>query len=102
MYAMTTAADLLGVTPSALEAALARGETVLSLTRACGLDPHWMVEAVVDSEAADLTALATIAGFGPDDVELFGRELRAYLVAFVADGEDAADRLYDQRVLQAA
>ncbi|TDE10139.1 hypothetical protein [Jiangella asiatica] len=100
MYAMTTAAELLGVTPKALAAALARGETVLSLTKARGLDTDRMVEAVVDSESADVAALATIAGFAPDDVELFSRELRAYLVAFVTDGEDVADRLFDEQVLQ--
>lgn len=101
MYAMTTAAEILGVTPAALEAALARDETILSLTRACGLDPKRMTEAIVDAETADVEALATIAGFGADDVAGFVGEMRSYLVSFVTDGEHVADRLFD-RTLAAA
>lgn len=102
MYAIPTAAQFLGVTPTALEAALDRGETLRSLTIACGLDPDRMTEAVVDAETADVVALARIAGFGPDAVAEFTRELRAYLVAYVRDGEQAADRLFETRVLQPA
>lgn len=100
MYAIPTAAHILGVTPTALEAALERGETIRSITIACGIDPERMTDAVVDAETADVVALARIAGFGPDAVAEFVRELRAYLVAFVRDGERVADRLFETRTLQ--
>ncbi|MBB5787081.1 hypothetical protein [Jiangella mangrovi] len=100
MYAIPTAAQILGVTPAALEAALERGETIRTLALACGLDPDLMTEAIVDAETADVIALASIAGFGPADVAEFARELRTYLVAFVHDGERVADRLYETSTLQ--
>ncbi|TDC56680.1 hypothetical protein E1212_01555 [Jiangella ureilytica] len=99
MYAIPTAAHILGVTPAALEAALQRGETIRTLALACGLDPDLMTEAIVDAETADVVALASIAGFGQDDVAEFTRELRAYLVAFVDEGEPVADRLYETATL---
>jgi hypothetical protein len=102
MYAIPTAAQMLGVTPTALEAALERGETIASLALACGLDPESMTETIIDAETADVVALASIAGFGPDAVAEFARELRTYLVAFVRDGERVADRLFEPRTLQAA
>ncbi|SEF15203.1 hypothetical protein [Jiangella alba] len=102
MYAIPTAAHLLGVTPAALEAALERGETIRSLTIACGQDPERMTDAVIDAETADVVALAGIAGFGPDAVAEFVRELRDYLVAFVRDGQRVADRLFETRTLQPA
>ncbi|WP_157987492.1 hypothetical protein [Jiangella endophytica] len=102
MYAIPTAAQILGVTPTALEAALERGETIRSLAIACGQDPDRMTEAVIDAETADVVALAGIAGFGPDAVAEFVRELRSYLVAFVRDGERVADQLYETRTLQPA
>ncbi|WP_157574935.1 hypothetical protein [Jiangella muralis] len=102
MYAIPTAAHILGVTPAALAAALERGETIRSLTIACGHDPERMTQAVVDAETADVVALAGIAGFGPDAVAEFVGELRAYLVAFVRDGQRVADRLFETRTLQAA
>jgi hypothetical protein len=102
MYAIPTAAHILGVTPAALEAALDRGETIRSLALACGLDPDLMTEAIIDAETADVIALASIAGFGPEDVAEFARELRSYLVAFVHDGERVADRLYEAATLQPA
>ncbi|TDD68499.1 hypothetical protein E1262_15880 [Jiangella aurantiaca] len=100
MYAIPTAAQILGVTPAALEAALEHGETIRSLTIACGHDPDLMTEAIVDAETADVVALADIAGFGPDAIAEFARELRAYLVAFVSDGQHVADRLFETRTLQ--
>lgn len=100
MYAIPTAAHILGVTPAALEAALERGETIRTLAVACGLDPDLMTEAIVDAETADVVTLATIAGFGREDVAEFARELRAYLVAFVDEGERVADRLYETTTLQ--
>lgn len=100
MYAIPTAAQILGVTPKALATALERGETIHSLAVACGQDPDRMTEAIIDAETADVVALASIAGFGPDAVAEFARELRAYLVAFVHDGEHAADRLFEARTLQ--
>ena len=102
MYAIPTAAQILGVTPAALETALERGETIRTIAVACGHDPDRMTEAIIDAETADVVALASIAGFGPDAVAEFARELRAYLVAFVHDGERVADRLYETRTLQAA
>ena len=102
MYAIPTAALMLGVTPTALEAALERGETISGLALARGQDPDRMTEAIIDAETADVVALASIAGFGPDAVAEFTRELRAYLVAFVRDGERVADRLFEPRTLQAA
>ncbi|WP_152690575.1 LLM class oxidoreductase [Jiangella alkaliphila] len=100
MYAIPTAAHILGVTPAALEAALERGETIRSLTIACGQDPDRITEAIVDAETGDVVALARIAGFEPDAIAEFTRELRAYLVAFVDDGERVADRLFETRTLQ--
>lgn len=102
MYAIPTAAGILGVTPRALEAALDRGETIASLTRACGLDPEEMAQSVVDAEVADVEVLATIAGFSAADVAVFVQEMRAYLVCFVYDGEDVADALFDGAALAAA
>lgn len=81
----------LGVTPAALAA---------SLTIACGKDPVAMTEAIVDAETADVVALAGIAGLEPDATAEFTRELRAYPVAFVRDGEHAADGLFRTRTLQ--
>ncbi|WP_157741320.1 hypothetical protein [Jiangella sp. DSM 45060] len=100
MYAIPTAAHILGVTPAALETALERGETISSLAIACGQDPERMTEAIVEAETADVVALAGIAGFGRDAVAEFVRELRDYLVAFVRDGEQVADRLFETRTLQ--
>lgn len=100
MYAIPTAAHILGVTPAALEAALERGETIRSITIACGHDPERMTDAVIEAETADVVALAGIAGFGPDAIAEFVRELRAYLVTFVRDGERVADRLFETRTLQ--
>lgn len=100
MYAIPTAAHILGVTPAALETALERGETISSLAIACGQDPERMTEAIVEAETADVVALAGIAGFGRDAVAEFVRELRDYLVAFVRDGERVADRLFETRTLQ--
>ncbi|WP_146605229.1 hypothetical protein [Jiangella anatolica] len=100
MYAIPTAADILGVTPAALETALARGETIRSLAIACGQDPERMTEAIIDAETADVVTLARIAGFGADAIAEFARELRAYLVAFVTDGAHVADRLFETRTLQ--
>lgn len=94
MYAISTAADILGVTPTALEAALARGETIVSLTRACGLDPDEMTESVVDAEVADVAALAMIAGFDADAIAEFVAEMRAYLVSFVTHGEQVAEQFF--------
>lgn len=99
MYAIPTAAHILGVTPAALEAALERGETIRTLALACGLDPDLMTEAIVDAETADVVALASIAGFGREDVAEFARELRAYLMTFVDEGERVADRLYETTTL---
>jgi hypothetical protein len=95
MYAITAAADVLGVTPRALRKALQRGETIASLTQACGLDLDVMTAKIVDSEVPDVEALAKIAGFRDDDVSRFSTEMRDYLVSFIQHGEQAANALFD-------
>ena len=95
MYAMTTAAEHLGVTPKALSTALERGETIASLTRACGLDPDEMTLAVINAEVADIEALAMIAGFDASTTATFVAELREYLITYVWDGQAAADARFD-------
>lgn len=91
MYAISTAAANLGVTPSALETALSRGETIASLTRACGLDPDEMTRSVIEAEVADVEALAMIAGFDSAEITQFVKEMCEYLITLVWDGEAAAD-----------
>lgn len=95
MYAISTAAERLGVTPTALETALDRGETIATLTRACGLDPDEMTLSVINAEVADVEALAVIAGFDAAEVAQFVAEVRAYLITLVWDGEAAADARFD-------
>jgi hypothetical protein len=102
MYAIPAAADILGVTPEALETALERGETIATLTRACGLDVEQMTEQVLDAEVPDVEALATIAGFDSDEVSQFSHELRSYLISFIHEGEQAANARFDRPVLAAA
>ncbi|NEE03743.1 hypothetical protein [Phytoactinopolyspora halotolerans] len=102
MYAIPTAAEILGVTPAALEAALERGETIATLSRSCDVDVDTMTESLVDAEVPDVEALATIAGFTSDEIAQFAAELRAYLVEFVNEGQDAADNLFDSPALVAA
>ena len=97
MWARSTASEMLGVTPTALQAALDRGETIASLARECGLDVELVVDAVVAAELGDIEALARIAGFGEADVELFGLEVRAYLGTLVTSGERAAEALVEGR-----
>jgi hypothetical protein len=91
MWAYRTAAELLGVTQTALHAALDRGETIASLVDACGLDVNRVTEAIVEAELADIDALARIAGFARADIVLFRHEMRDYLVALVTHGEHAAE-----------
>ncbi|AYY12589.1 hypothetical protein EF847_07595 [Actinobacteria bacterium YIM 96077] len=102
MYAISTAAEILGVTPSALEAALERGETIATLTEACGLDLDHMTESLVNAEVPDIEALAMIAGFDSDEIAQFGAEVRQYVTSFIHDGEQAANRRFDGPVLAAA
>ncbi|WP_129664720.1 hypothetical protein [Phytoactinopolyspora endophytica] len=99
MYAIPTAAGILGVTPAALEAALQRGETIATLARACGLDLDTMTDSLVDAEVPDVEALATIAGFDSDDISEFTAEMRAYLVTFINDGEHVANAQFDRPAL---
>ncbi|NED94736.1 hypothetical protein G1H11_05370 [Phytoactinopolyspora alkaliphila] len=102
MYAIPAAAEVLGVTPTALEAALRRGETIASLTEGCGLDVDRMTEQVLDAEVPDIEALASIAGFDSDEIDQFAAELRNYLISFIHEGEQAANALFDGPVLAAA
>ena len=97
MWAQSTASEMLGVTPTALQAALDRGETIASLAHECGLDVEQVVDAVVAAELADIEALARIAGFTEADGELFGLEVRAYLGTLVTSGERAAEALVEGR-----
>lgn len=102
MYAITTAAEILGVTADALERALDRGETIGTLTKACGLDVDAMTRAVVDAELADFTVLARIAGFDPaGQVEIL-RDIRDYVITFVNQGEYAAEHRLGALELTAA
>ncbi|MGH8828349.1 MAG: hypothetical protein ACRDVZ_12310 [Jiangellaceae bacterium] len=91
MDALSIAAEQLGVTPRALQAALDRGETIASLAQACGLDADRVREAIVDAEVSDVEALGPIAGFSPADVGQFVREISAYLREFVERGQLVAD-----------
>jgi len=100
MWALSTAAEKLGVTPVALQMALDRGETIASLAQACGVDVDEVTETVVEAELADIEALARIAGFGAADIALLGREMREYLVAVVNEGEHIAEALFDGRTLE--
>jgi hypothetical protein len=95
MWALPIAAEMLGVTPTAMQAALDRGETIASLAQECGLDVEQVVDAVVAAELADIEALARIAGFAEADVELFGLEVRGYLGTMVTNGERSAEALVE-------
>ncbi len=99
MDVVSTAADLLGVTPAALDAALGRGETIASLARECGLDEHDVVEAVVEAEASDVAVLAMIGGFGQSDIDQFVAEISAYVRTFVVSGPEVADAALDGQPL---
>lgn len=100
MWALSTAAEKLGVTSAALQMALDRGETIASLAHAGGVDVDEVTESVVDAELADVEALARIAGFGAADIALLGRDMREYLVAVVNKGEHIAEALFDARTLE--
>ncbi|WP_166345563.1 hypothetical protein [Phytoactinopolyspora limicola] len=102
MYAIPTAAEILGVTPAALEAALDRGETIATVTRACGLDVDHMTESLVNAEVPDIEALAMIAGFTTAEISQFAAEVRTYLTSFVEHGQQAADAWFDSPALVAA
>jgi hypothetical protein len=97
MWVQSTAAQMLGVTATALQAALDRGETIASLAQECGVDVEQVVDTVVAAELADIEALARITGFTEADVELFGLEVRAYLGTLVTSGESAAEALVEGR-----
>jgi hypothetical protein len=102
MYAIPTAAEILGVTPNALEAALDRGETIATVTRACGLDVEHMKESLIDAEVPDIEALAMIAGFDSEEISQFAAEVRSYLDSFVEHGEQVADTWFDSPAVLAA
>lgn len=102
MDVLTVAADRLGVTPTALGAALGRGESIASLAAACGRDVDAVTAAVVDSEASDIEALGTIAGFDDADVTTFVAEVSEWLRSYVEHGEQIVEPASGLRELVAA